>query len=81
MKYFLFWTDFYRILRFDIPNNTTSPIQAIQNIVKWYVLLGFLSIFFYTIGFSAYMVSAERQIRRIRSVHRSFLLFLKKIIF
>ncbi|CAF0793637.1 unnamed protein product [Rotaria sordida] len=51
---------------FSIPDNTTSPIQAIQNVVKWYVLLGFLSILFYTIGFTAYMVSAERQIRRIR---------------
>ncbi|CAF1582735.1 unnamed protein product [Rotaria magnacalcarata] len=51
---------------FDIPNNTTSPIQSIENVVKWYVVLGFLSIFFHTIGFSAYMLSAERQIRRIR---------------
>ncbi|CAF4172673.1 unnamed protein product [Adineta steineri] len=51
---------------FDIPDNTTSPIQAIENVVKWYVILGFSSIFFYMIGFSAYMVSAERQIRRIR---------------
>ncbi|CAF3318570.1 unnamed protein product [Rotaria sp. Silwood2] len=51
---------------FDVPNNATSPIQAIQNVVKWYVLLGCLSILFYTIGFSAFMVSAERQIRRIR---------------
>lgn len=52
--------------RFDIPSNVTSPIQSIQNVVKWYVLLGFLSILFYTIGFSSYMISAERQIRRIR---------------
>ncbi|CAM4745047.1 unnamed protein product [Rotaria magnacalcarata] len=51
---------------FDVPNNTTSPIRAIKNVVSWYVLLGFLSILFYTIGFSAYMMSAERQIRRIR---------------
>ncbi|CAF0985129.1 unnamed protein product [Adineta steineri] len=51
---------------FDIPNNTTSPIQAIQNVVKWYVLLGFLSILFYTIAFSTFMVSAERQTRRMR---------------
>ncbi|UJR19545.1 hypothetical protein I4U23_022675 [Adineta vaga] len=51
---------------FDIPDSSTSPIQAIQNVVKWYVLLGFLSILFYTIGFSTFMVSAERQIRRIR---------------
>jgi hypothetical protein len=69
MKLFSVCEYINRIFRFDIPNNATSPIQSIQNVVKWYVLLGFLSIFFYTIGFSAYMISAERQIRRIRSVH------------
>ncbi|CAF3338444.1 unnamed protein product [Rotaria socialis] len=51
---------------FDVPNNTTSPIRAIKNVASWYVLLGFLSILFSTIAFSAYMISAERQIRRIR---------------
>ena len=75
MKYFSSYEYFNRILRFDIPNNTTSPIQAIHNVIKWYVLLGFLSILFYTIGFSAYMVSAERQVRRIRSVYWYFVCF------
>ena len=53
---------------FDVPDNATSPIQSIENVIKWYVLFGFLSILFYSIAFAAYMVAAERQIRRIRFV-------------
>ncbi|UJR11965.1 hypothetical protein I4U23_016143 [Adineta vaga] len=39
-------------------------------VLKWYLLLGFLNIFFYWLCFSCWLTSAERQIRRIR-----FLLF------
>lgn len=58
---------FVFLFSFGLVANATTPIQAIENIVPYYVLLGFLSIIFYALAFSSYMASAERQIRRIRS--------------
>jgi hypothetical protein len=53
------------------PTNITgaqSPHDAIQGIIKYYVLIGFLSIFFYWVAWSSWIIAAERQVRRIRCV-------------
>jgi hypothetical protein len=47
---------------------TESPYDSIQGIIKYYVLLGFLSIFFYWLAWSTWIIAAERQVRRIRFV-------------
>ncbi len=47
---------------------TESPYDAIHKLIKYYVLLGFLSIFFYWLAWSSWIVAAERQVRRIRFV-------------
>jgi hypothetical protein len=49
-------------------NGTESPYDAIQGIIKYYVLLGFLSIFAYWLAWSTWIMAAERQVRRIRFV-------------
>jgi hypothetical protein len=49
-------------------NGTESPYDAIQGIIKYYVLLGFLSIFAYWLAWSTWTIAAERQVRRIRFV-------------
>jgi len=51
---------------------TESPYDTIQGIIKYYVLLGFLSVLFYWIAWSTWIVAAERQVRRIRFVDYSF---------
>lgn len=54
---------------FILPTNTTdseSPHDVILGIIKYYVLLGFLSIFFYWIAWTTWIIAAERQVRRIR---------------
>jgi len=47
---------------------TESPYDAIHKLIKYYVLLGFLSIFFYWLAWSTWIMAAERQVRRIRFV-------------
>ncbi|CAF1654904.1 unnamed protein product, partial [Didymodactylos carnosus] len=53
-------------LNFSNQTTSTTLFTTMTDLVKWYVLLGGLSILFYTIAFSCYMISSERQIRRIR---------------
>ncbi|UJR07170.1 hypothetical protein I4U23_011458 [Adineta vaga] len=54
----------------QILNLNIRPHEEIFAVLKWYLILGFLNIFFYWLCFSCWLTSAERQIRRIR-----FLLF------
>lgn len=52
-----------------MPNNhttTESPHDSIFSIIKYYILLGFLSIFFYWIAWATWIIAGERQVRRIR---------------
>ncbi|CAF3295551.1 unnamed protein product, partial [Rotaria sp. Silwood2] len=51
-----------------IPTTTKadSPHETILSIIKYYILLGFLSIFLYWIAWACWMMAAERQVRRIR---------------
>ena len=53
---------------FAVPNNSNSesPYDAIQGIIKYYVFIGFLSIFCYWVAWASWIVAAERQVRRIR---------------
>lgn len=56
---------------FALPTNTSdahSPHDVILDIIRYYVLLGFLSIFFYWVAWTTWIISAERQVRRIRLV-------------
>ena len=56
---------------FIVPNNgteTESPHGALLEIVKYYVLLGFVSIVCYWIAWASWIMAAERQVRRIRFV-------------
>ena len=56
---------------FVVPANKTdhrSPHEVIQGIVRYYVMLGFLSIFFYWVAWVSWITAAERQVRRIRFV-------------
>ncbi len=56
---------------YNVPDNNTaiqSPHDAILSIIKYYVLLGFLSIFFYWLAWASWIMAAERQVRRIRFV-------------
>ncbi|CAF3496524.1 unnamed protein product [Rotaria sp. Silwood1] len=48
--------------------NTTETSQAdnIKHIIKYYVLIGFVSIFLSWIAWSSWMIAAERQVRCIR---------------
>jgi hypothetical protein len=48
--------------------NGESPLDAILGIIHYYVLIGFLSIFFYWVAWSSWIIAAERQVRRIRFV-------------
>jgi len=50
--------------------NKTSPAANIKHVINYYVLLGFMSILLSWIGWTCWIIAAERQIRRIR-----FLLF------
>ena len=43
-----------------------SPGDVIQGIVKYYIILGFVSIVFYWIAWASWIIAAERQVRRIR---------------
>ena len=45
-----------------------SPEDAIQGLIKYYVILGFSSIFLYWVAWSTWLIAAERQTRRIRFV-------------
>ncbi|CAF0957991.1 unnamed protein product [Didymodactylos carnosus] len=47
-------------------NSFNALVSQIQGTIKWYVILGFTSIALYWIGFSFWMIAAERQLRRIR---------------
>ncbi|CAF1420963.1 unnamed protein product, partial [Adineta steineri] len=47
-------------------NNITSPYNAIQSITKNYIIIGCISIFLYWVAWTSWMITAERQIRRIR---------------
>ncbi|CAF0756890.1 unnamed protein product [Adineta steineri] len=54
---------------FTLPSNSTnskSPHEQILYYVHFYVLLGFLSIFFYWMAWASWIMAAERQVRRIR---------------
>ncbi|UJR37711.1 hypothetical protein I4U23_030406 [Adineta vaga] len=54
---------------FILPDNSTdseSPQDQINGVIKYYVLLGFLSVFFYWVAWSSWIIAAERQVRRIR---------------
>jgi hypothetical protein len=56
---------------FTLPANTTgteSPYDTIHGMIKYYLLLGFFSIFFYWVAWSSWVMAAERQVRRIRCV-------------
>ncbi len=62
-------TSFYR--SFVVASNITdteAPLDRINGILKYYVLIGFLSIIFYWIAWASWIVAAERQVRRIRFV-------------
>ncbi|CAF4075980.1 unnamed protein product [Rotaria magnacalcarata] len=50
----------------DLNHKTTSPYDAIMGIIKYYVLIGFISLLFYWLAWASWMIAAERQIRRIR---------------
>ncbi len=52
----------------DNSPNGESPLDAILGIINYYVLIGFLSIFFYWVAWSSWIIAAERQVRRIRFV-------------
>lgn len=54
---------------FTIPDNSTavkSPYDAIQEVVKYYVSLGFVSVFVYWVAWACWIATAERQVRRMR---------------
>jgi hypothetical protein len=56
---------------FVVPNNSTaagSPHDAILALIKYYIILGFLSILLFWMAWSSWIMAAERQIRRIRCV-------------
>ena len=56
---------------FIVPDNSTgieSPHDAIAGIIKYYALLGFLSILFYWIAWASWIMAAERQVQRIRFI-------------
>jgi hypothetical protein len=56
---------------FVVPDNSTqteSPLDVILGIVNYYVLIGFISIFFYWMAWSCWILAAERQVRRMRFV-------------
>jgi len=59
----------------DNSTATESPHDAILGIIKYYVLIGFLSVIFYWIAWASWIMAAERQVRRIRFVIRSEKLF------
>ncbi|CAF3666385.1 unnamed protein product [Adineta steineri] len=48
------------------PNSTSSVTAEIRDRIKWYIILGCISILCYWIGFSFWMIAAERQVRRMR---------------
>ncbi len=59
----------------DNSTATESPHDAILGIIKYYVLIGFLSVIFYWIAWASWIMAAERQVRRIRFVILSEKLF------
>lgn len=54
---------------FSVPDNSTSmesPYDAILGVVKYYVLLGFVSIVCHWVAWASWITAAERQVRCIR---------------
>ncbi|CAF1391257.1 unnamed protein product [Adineta steineri] len=54
---------------FIVPNNSTtfdSSENDINDVVNYYVLVGFLSVFFYWLAWICWILSSERQVRRMR---------------
>ena len=51
-----------------VVNNTNmdSPTVAVQNAIKYYLIIGFTSITLCWIAWSFWIIAAERQVRRIR---------------
>ncbi|CAF3842426.1 unnamed protein product, partial [Rotaria sp. Silwood1] len=47
-------------------NSTADVLSELRGMIKWYGILGCASILCYWIGFSLWMIAAERQVRRIR---------------
>ncbi|CAF0788245.1 unnamed protein product [Adineta ricciae] len=54
------------ILNNSTDSSTESPYDTIQGIIKYYVALGILSVFFYWLAWSTWIIACERQVRRIR---------------
>ncbi|CAF0919000.1 unnamed protein product [Rotaria sordida] len=55
-------------------NSTADTLSELRGMIKWYLILGVCSVLCYWIGFSLWMISAERQVRRIRfALFRSIL--------
>ncbi|CAF2533632.1 unnamed protein product [Rotaria sp. Silwood2] len=55
-------------------NSTADTLSELRGMIKWYVILGCISVLCYWIGFSLWMIAAERQVRRIRfALFRSIL--------
>ncbi|UJR37712.1 hypothetical protein I4U23_030407 [Adineta vaga] len=48
------------------PNSTTDVILELRERIKWYLILGSISIVCYWVGYSLWMIAAERQVRRMR---------------
>ncbi|CAF0800398.1 unnamed protein product [Adineta ricciae] len=48
------------------PGSISDVIAEIRGRIKWYVILGCISILCYWIGYSLWMIAAERQVRRMR---------------
>src|ERR1700722_11268703 len=44
----------------------SSPLNGIKNILYYYIILGFASMLFCWIGWSCWIIAAERQVRCIR---------------
>jgi hypothetical protein len=65
---YLLYCYFFSYVLPDNNPNGESPLDAILGIIHYYVLIGFLSIFFYWVAWSTWIIAAERQVRRIRFV-------------
>ncbi|CAF2086942.1 unnamed protein product [Rotaria magnacalcarata] len=47
-------------------NSTSDILSDLRGMIKWYAILGSVSIFCYWLGYSFWMIAAERQVRRMR---------------
>jgi ATP-binding cassette subfamily B (MDR/TAP) protein 1 len=74
MKNFIVNLFYYLSFSFEFSTSNNAPLTIVADMTKWYLILGFVSILCYYIGFSCWMMAAERQLKRMKYIYEILLI-------